>query len=165
MFWTKSRYHFCRMGLHSSCCRRICIPQNAFDKYRNEKLHKDCQTPRHYLWLRKFLRCSLGEIWKDTVRKYRSFLDYTLCILFLRYLPQALLVQWVLSWVELSLAMPVLVFMVFMGSCDGYHMHSTLIQYFSASRLTGFTSLTPNEMCLEDVLEPTNIGKLKIVLK
>lgn len=156
----KEQIAFC-----SSCCRRMCIPQNAFDKYRNKELHKDCQTPGHYLWLRKFLRGRLGEIWKDTVRKRDPSLDYTLFIAFLRYLPQALLGQWVLSWVELSLAVPVLVFMVFMVSCGWYHTHSTLIQYFSASRLTGFASLTPNEMCLEGVLQPANISKLKIVLK
>lgn len=87
----KEQAAFCRMGLHSLRCRRMYIPQNAFDKYRNKILHKDCGTPQHYLWLRKFLRCRLGEIWKDTVRKYYPFLDYTLCILFLKYLSQALM--------------------------------------------------------------------------
>lgn len=70
---------FCRMCLHSSCCRRLCIPQTDFDKYMNKKLHKGCQTPRHYLWLRKFLSCRLDEIWEYTVRKHYSFLDDTLC--------------------------------------------------------------------------------------
>lgn len=61
----KEQIAFCRMGLHSSCCRRICIPQNACDKYRNKKLHKDCQTSRHYLCLRRVskmqIRWNLGR--------------------------------------------------------------------------------------------------------
>lgn len=112
----KEQRAFCRMGLHSSGCRSMCIPQNAFDKYQNKNLHKDCQAPRHYLWLRKFLRCKLGENWKDTVRKTLPLFWLYIDIFFLKYLSQALLGQWVLSWMEQSLtAVPVLMVVVFLA--------------------------------------------------
>lgn len=66
----------------------------------NKKLHKGCQTPRHYLRLRGFLSCRLGKIWEDIVRNHYSFLDYaplSFVILLFKYLLVALLGHWMLS--------------------------------------------------------------------
>lgn len=163
----KEQIAFCRMGLHSSCCRRMCIPQNASDKYRNKKLHKDCQIPRHYLCLREFLRCRLGEIWEDTGRKQHSFLDYTLCILLLKYLSEALLGQWVLSWKERGLtgcACPDVGGVYGLVWLIPHAFETALIQYCTCwGDLPLWQRHSTNEMCLEGVLRPVNIGKLKFL--
>lgn len=111
----KEQRAFCRMGLHSSGCRSMCIPRNAFDKYQNKNLHKDCQAPRHYLWLRKFLRCKLGENWKDTVRKHYPCFDYTLIYSFSSICHKPCLDSgcWA-EWSSLT-AVPILMVVVFLA--------------------------------------------------
>lgn len=79
----KEHVVFCWINLHSSCCRRLCIPQTDFDTYMNKKLHKSCQTPRCYLWLRKFVSCRLREIWEDIF--FYWFYPFSFVTLFLKY--------------------------------------------------------------------------------
>lgn len=165
----KEQAAFCRIGLHSWCCRRMCIPQNAFDKYRNKKLRKDCQTPRYYLWLRKVLRSRLDEIRKETVRKRCSFLEDTLSTLLqVSVTRRAWAVgaelngaQW--DWL-CSLMSPLLMQSLV---ADFTCICHTLIQDFTCFEpdriFLSDRSTIPNEMCLEGVLWPRNIGKLKFL--
>lgn len=130
---SQQRQHtvFCRVCLHSSCCRRLCITQNYFDKYKVKKLHKGCQTPRHYLWLRKFLRCRSGKIWEDIVRKHCSFFCYTIC----SFLNTGHWVKWTTVWLA------VIMFMISYSWCH-MHFRSCWFSNSQISRFTGFTSLS-----------------------
>lgn len=109
-----------------------------------EKLHKDRRTPRHFLWLRKFLRCRLGEIWKDSEKTLPFSWLHTLysfwSICHKPCLASGCWAGWSSGW----LAGPILMLVVFLVSCGWYLLHSPLRWFRTscASRLTGFTSLT-----------------------
>lgn len=112
----KEQRAFCRMGLHSSGCRSMCIPQNAFDKYQNKNLHKDCQSTKTLSLTQEVsemqIRWKLERHSEKTLPLFWLYID----IFFLKYLSQALLGQWVLSWMEQSLtAVPVLMVVVILA--------------------------------------------------
>lgn len=111
------------------------------------------------------IRWNLERQWENL-----TLLLITHSILFLKYLSQALLGQWVLSWMELRLTgcaypdahgVPGLMWLVPLA------FPTALIQNFmcfQAGRIyLSDRSTTPNEMCLEGVLWPMSISKLKFL--
>lgn len=115
VFQTKSRGHFAGWVCTAQAAEVCASHKMLLTNTRIKTYTKTVKAPRHYLWLRKFLRCKLGENWKDTVRKHYPCFDYTLIYSF-SSMSQALLGQWVLSWMEQSLtAVPVLMVVVFLA--------------------------------------------------
>lgn len=167
VFWTKSRLHFagwvCTAHAAEGCASHKMLVTNTGTKSCTKTVkHQDITSASE-----EFLRCRLGEIWEDTGRKQHSFLNYTLCILLLKYLSEALLGQWVLSWKERGLTgcacldvrrVYGLVWLI------PHAFETALIQYCTCwEDLPLWQRHNTNEMCLEGVLRPVNIGKLKFL--